>query len=114
LDLCNQVCASLPTLAPVGVLRLLLSLLVPVKGRGFTGGRFPLEKLPSRQKVAALETGKTDIALAQEGRPYLGPPPKEYPGPSVPTTSTEAPMIISVGLGPTAAQMVIGAPSDPP
>jgi hypothetical protein len=36
--LCNQVCALLPTLAPVGVLRLLISLLVPVKGRSFTGG----------------------------------------------------------------------------
>jgi hypothetical protein len=33
-----QVCASLPTLTPVGVLRLLLSILVPLKGRSFTGG----------------------------------------------------------------------------
>jgi hypothetical protein len=53
LDLCNQVCALLPTLSPLGVLRLLLSLLVPVKGRSFMGGRSPLEKLHSRQKVAA-------------------------------------------------------------
>jgi hypothetical protein len=33
-----QVCASLPTLTPVGVLSLLLSILVPLKGRSFTGG----------------------------------------------------------------------------
>jgi hypothetical protein len=54
LDLCNQVCASLPTLAPVGVMRLLLSLLVPVKGRGFTGGGGVLlwrSCLPGRRKL---------------------------------------------------------------
>jgi hypothetical protein len=37
-EVITQVCASLPTLNPVGVLRLLLSILVPLKGRSFTGG----------------------------------------------------------------------------
>jgi hypothetical protein len=37
-EVITQVCASLPTLTPVGVLRLLLSILVPLKGRSFTGG----------------------------------------------------------------------------
>jgi hypothetical protein len=39
-EVITQVCASLPTLTPVGVLRLLLCILVPLKGRGFTGGGF--------------------------------------------------------------------------
>jgi hypothetical protein len=34
----NQLCTWLPTLTPVGVLRLLLSILVPLKGHSFTGG----------------------------------------------------------------------------
>jgi hypothetical protein len=34
----TQVCASLPTLTPLGVLRLLLIIFVPLKGRSFTGG----------------------------------------------------------------------------
>jgi hypothetical protein len=37
-EVITQVCTSLPTLTPVGVLRLLLSILVPLKGRRFTGG----------------------------------------------------------------------------
>jgi hypothetical protein len=37
-EVITQVCASLPTLTPVGVLRLLLSILVPLKGRGLMGG----------------------------------------------------------------------------
>jgi hypothetical protein len=37
-EVITQVCASLPTLAPVGVMRLLLSLFVPLKGRFFMGG----------------------------------------------------------------------------
>jgi hypothetical protein len=37
-EVITQVCASLPTLTPVGVLRLLLSIRVPLKGRSFTGG----------------------------------------------------------------------------
>jgi hypothetical protein len=37
-EVITQVCASLPTLTPAGVLRLLLSILVPLKGRIFTGG----------------------------------------------------------------------------
>jgi hypothetical protein len=73
--------------------------------------------LPSRQKENALETGKTDVALAHEGKPVVGPPPQKSPGPSVPTTSIKSPMVISVDLGPTAApnaaQMVICVPSDP-
>jgi hypothetical protein len=39
-EVITQVCASLPTLTPVGVLRLLLSILAPIKGRSFTGGEF--------------------------------------------------------------------------
>jgi hypothetical protein len=41
-EVITQVCALLPTLTPVGVLRLLLSILVPLKGRSFTGGGSPL------------------------------------------------------------------------
>jgi hypothetical protein len=37
-EVITQVCASLPTLNTVGVLRLLLIILVPLKGHGFTGG----------------------------------------------------------------------------
>jgi hypothetical protein len=37
-EVITQVCASLPTLTPVGVLRVLLSILVPLKGRSLTGG----------------------------------------------------------------------------
>jgi hypothetical protein len=37
-EVITQVCASLPTLTPVGVLRLLLSIIVPLTGRSFTGG----------------------------------------------------------------------------
>jgi hypothetical protein len=40
-DFCDRICASLQNLAPVGVLCLLLSLLVPLKGRRFMGGVFP-------------------------------------------------------------------------
>jgi hypothetical protein len=36
----TQVCASLPFFTPVGVMRVLLSILVPLKGRSFTGGEF--------------------------------------------------------------------------
>jgi hypothetical protein len=39
-EVITQVCASLPTLTPVGVLRLLLSILVPLKGRIFMWGGF--------------------------------------------------------------------------
>jgi hypothetical protein len=58
-EVITQVCASLPTLTPVRVLRLFLSILVPLKGHSFMGGISRLEKLPSRQKVAMLETAKT-------------------------------------------------------
>jgi hypothetical protein len=58
-EVITQVCASLPSLTPVGVLRVLLSILVPLQGRSFTGWCSPLEKLPSRQKVAMLETANT-------------------------------------------------------
>jgi hypothetical protein len=58
-EVITQVCASLLSLTPVGVLRMLLSILVPLKGRSSTGGSSPLEKLPSRQKVAMLETENT-------------------------------------------------------
>jgi hypothetical protein len=125
LALCDRVCASLKNLAPVGVLHLLLSLLLPVKGSIFTGGYPPLEKLPSRQKVAESEIGKEDVPMAQSGDPVVdplskedvhmaqsggpvvGPPSKESPGPSVSTTSTEAPMVIPIGLG----SSVVGPPS---
>jgi hypothetical protein len=39
-EVITQVCASLPTLTSVGVLRLLLSILVPLKGHSFTGREF--------------------------------------------------------------------------
>jgi hypothetical protein len=37
-EVITQLCASLPTLTPVGVLRLLISILFPLKGCIFTGG----------------------------------------------------------------------------
>jgi hypothetical protein len=39
-EVITKVCTSLPSLTLVGVLRLLLSFLVPLKGRSFTGGEF--------------------------------------------------------------------------
>jgi hypothetical protein len=126
LNLCDQVCASLQNLAPVGVLCLLLSLLVPVKRCRFMGWCSPLEKIPSRKKVAASEIAKeggnnsplatlspannvaaSEMAkeggpMAKEGGPVVGTPSKESPvrfvKPSVSTTSTGAPMVIPLGL----------------
>jgi hypothetical protein len=37
-EVITKVCALLPSLTPVGVLRVLLSILVPLKGHSFTGG----------------------------------------------------------------------------
>jgi hypothetical protein len=37
-EVITQVCAYLPRLTPVGALRVLLSIRVPLKGRSFTGG----------------------------------------------------------------------------
>jgi hypothetical protein len=130
-DLCDQVCASPPTLAPVRALRVLLSMLVPLKGRRFTGWRSPLEKFHSRQKVAASKmvkegVPKSPLAHLSPARqklvpavpfeaPEVGPQSKESPGrfvkTLVSTTSTAAPMIIPLGLSvsstPTADPMVI-------
>jgi hypothetical protein len=109
-EVITQVCASLPTLTPVGILRLLLSILVPLKGHSFTGGSSPLEKFPSRQKVAMLETAKTrqpkpDVALIEA--------PLISPVELVPTT--EVPMFIPVpDADPivfAATRMFISAPS---
>jgi hypothetical protein len=95
-EVITQVCASLPTLTPVGVLRLLLSFLVPLQGHGFTGGSSPLEKLPSRKKVAMLETAKT-----RQSKPYVALDHRTHPGPSFTPTSIEAPLISPVELDPT-------------
>jgi hypothetical protein len=109
-EVITQVCASLPTLTPVGVLRLLLSILVPLKGRSFMGRSSPLEKLPSRQRVAMFETAKTrqpkpDVASIEA--------PLVSPVELVPTT--EVPLISPVPdaypIVPAAAPMFISAPS---
>jgi hypothetical protein len=92
-EVITQVCASLPTLTPVGVLRLLLSILFPLKGHSFTGGSSPLEKLPSRQKVAMLETVKT-----------------RQPRPDV--ASIKAPLISPVQLVPTTEVLLISPVPD--
>jgi hypothetical protein len=140
-DLCDRVCDSLQNLVPVGVLRLLLSLIVPLKGRRFIwGGCYPLEKLPSRKKVdeskmakegatksplAALAPARKKLAPAVPFEaPVACPPSKESPGrfvkPSVSTTSTTAPMVIPLGLSvystPAAYPMVIltSLPSEAP
>jgi hypothetical protein len=39
-EVITKVCASLPSLTPVSVLHVLLSILVPLKGHSFTGGEF--------------------------------------------------------------------------
>jgi hypothetical protein len=61
-DFCDRICVSLPNLAPVRVFRLLPSILIPLKGRRFTGGCYPFENFPSRQEVAASK-------MAKEGAP---------------------------------------------
>jgi hypothetical protein len=63
------------------------------------GGCSPLEKLTSRQKIAASEIGKEGVPIAKVSGPVVGPPSKESPGPSVSTTSTGSPMVITLGLG---------------
>jgi hypothetical protein len=94
-EVITQVCASLPSLTPVGVLRVLLSILVPLKGRSFMGGGSPLEKLPSRQKVAMLEIANTRHAsslstskrIVRSAKSMPGSPSYPYEGIDVSATS---------------------------
>jgi hypothetical protein len=109
-EVITQVCASLPTLTPVGVLLVLLSILVPLKGHTFTGGSSLLEKLPSRQKVAMLETANTrqpkpDFALIEA--PLISPI-EVVPTIEVPLFS---PVPDAYPIVPTATPMVIPASS---
>jgi hypothetical protein len=101
LSLCDLVCASLQHLAPVGVLCLLLSLLVPAKGRRFTGGRSPLGKLPCSQKVTAVDIGKGDVPV-DIGKGYV--PVQEDV--TVAQSGEDVPM--ALGL----SSLVVGPPSE--
>jgi hypothetical protein len=82
-----------------------------------------LEKLPSRQKVAMLETAKT-----RQSKPDVALDHRTYPGPSFSPTSieatllspveldptTEVPLISPIELAPTTAPMVDSDPDAAP
>jgi hypothetical protein len=74
-EVITQVCTSLPTLNPVGVLRLLLSILVPLKGRGFTGGELSVGEVSFQAEGGHVrdcqDQSKPDVAL--DHRTHPGP-----------------------------------------
>jgi hypothetical protein len=61
-EVITQLYASLPTLTPIGVLRLLLSILVPLKGRSFTGGGVSVGEVAFQAEVGHVRDFKYQAA----------------------------------------------------